>query len=158
MNTQRNDVNAYLFVHTYLINHINSIISYLVAVQSGMVSALPRHKDGIGLDILDSESNYKRLITELLRLEVQKNPSPELGGALAPQFAGVPPLDELLVVLQPFPQLLRVATARQWVLCANKLAVSVLECPFSAVRLGCVSIDESSWAFVLFVTWSEAFL
>jgi hypothetical protein len=77
-----------------------------------MISALPRYQHGEGLNILDAEFNDERLITELLRVQVEEYPAPQFRGMFAPQFQRIRSFDQFLVIAQPLPQLLRVAATR----------------------------------------------
>lgn len=79
-----------------------------------MISTLPGDEHRERLDVLYAQFDDDRLIAKLLGLQIEKQFASQLGRMLAPQLESVRrrvAFDQLLMVSQPLPQLLRVAAA-----------------------------------------------
>lgn len=97
-------------IYTHFIVTVERVVRHLVAEQAGVVARLPRHEDAVRLDVLDGELHHEWHAAELLRLEFQEHPPSQFRRLLAAETARFR-YDELLMIPQPLPQLLRFTAA-----------------------------------------------
>lgn len=121
---------------TYLIDVVQRVVGHLVAMKAGVVSALPGHEDGERLDVLNRELENQRSGAELVGVEIQENQTLQFRRLLALEETVLYIADpdtvssatatasystnQLLVVPQPFPKLLRLTAADQRILCGKR--------------------------------------
>lgn len=105
-------------------------------MKAGVVSALPGHENGERLDVLNRELENQRSGAELVGVEIQENQTLQFRRLLALEETVLYIADpdtvssatatasystnQLLVVPQPFPKLLRLAAADQRILCGKR--------------------------------------
>lgn len=94
------------------------MINHLVSTQPRVLSALPRNKHRIRLNVLNGELHDQRSVAKILRFHFQKILSLQRLRLIAMQLTFTRQLVEkapFKVVVQPFPKLLRLARAVNWI-------------------------------------------
>ncbi|KAJ8891141.1 hypothetical protein PR048_010655 [Dryococelus australis] len=82
---------------------LDGVVGDAVSVQAGVVSALPGHEYGEGLNVLYGDVEDDRRGAEGRRLQVEEEQTSQLRWLLAAQPAGRHAHQQLLVIVQPFP-------------------------------------------------------